>query len=195
MLPLDPGSQARALYLVVLGAALLVMLFARYRGRLGQGLQHAAIWTLIFLGAIVAYGFKEEIGRQLMPAQEMIAEDAVALPRGPDGHYRAVLEVNGVETPFMVDTGATGIVLSRADAERAGIDADALVFSDPAATANGTVFSAPVRIDELRLGPFLDRDVAATVNGGRLHVSLLGMRYLDRFRRVEIEGDRMVLSR
>ena len=67
MLPDDPDAQARFFYLTILLAAIATGLFFRYRNRLGTALQHAAIWALIFVGAIVAYGFKDHLTSQLFP--------------------------------------------------------------------------------------------------------------------------------
>lgn len=196
MFGLEGDAAGRLFYLLALGMALLAMTFARYRGRLGQGLQHAAIWALIFAGVVIAYGFSDTLRGELAPASaQRIAEGAVALRRLGDGHFHAELEVNGRRVPFLVDTGATALVLSRRDAERVGFDPEELSFTSPAITANGAIFSAPVTLDRVELGPFVDEDVPAMVNGGELDVSLLGMRYLDRFARVSIEGDRLVLER
>jgi aspartyl protease family protein len=193
---LDPGEQARLFYLVLLGLVVLAGIFARYRGRMGQGLQHAAIWVLIFMGAMIVYGFRDVLREAAVPS-EMLVQDGrtVVLRRGADAHFHATLRINGRDIRFLVDTGATQMVLSQADARRAGLDTGRLIFSIPAATANGTIFSAPVTLSEVTLGPFTDRDVPAMVNGGPLPTSLLGMRYIDRFRRVSVEGDRMILER
>jgi len=86
-------------------------------------------------------------------------------------------------------------VLSRRDAAAAGIDTGALIFTGRARTANGTVRTAPVRLDSLAIGPFEDRDVRAVVNAGEMDGSLLGMDYLRRFSSVEITGERLVLTR
>jgi aspartyl protease family protein len=197
MSALDPGAQARLFYLAILGMAFLTAGFAYYRGRLGAALQHAAIWGLIFAGLIIAYGFSDVLRRELGGAREatLIAEDAIALRRGADGHFHAPLEVNGRRIDALVDTGATAFVLSRRDAERAGIDTERLVYSRPAISANGVVYSAPVTLDRVALGPFEDRNVPAMVSGGETDFTLLGMRYLDRFRRLTVEGDRLVLER
>jgi len=54
---------------------------------------------------------------------------------------------------------------------------------------------AQVTLDSLTLGRFTDRNIRATVNGGELDTSLLGMRYLKRFRKIEIAGSRLTLTR
>lgn len=188
--------DARVFYLSLLGLMLAAGLFAAYRGRMGAAVRHAAIWALIFAGIVIAYRFNDQLSSGLRPqSMEVLNAQTVLLRRESDGHFHATLGVNGRDIRFLVDTGATALVLSRRDAERAGIDLATLTFSIPSATANGMVYGAPVRLAEIRLGPFVDRDVPAMVNGGELGASLLGMRYLDRFARISVEGERMLLQR
>lgn len=192
---MEGAGDARLFYLLALLALVAGGVFATYRGRLATGLQHALIWGLIFAGVVIAYGFRDVLSAQLFNTPVAVGDRAVALRRGADGHFHATLGVNGREVRFLVDTGATQIVLSRADAARVGFDTRRAAFTQPARTANGVVFSAPVTLDRLTLGPFEDRDVPASINGGELSTSLLGIRYLDRFARWRVEGDRMILER
>ena len=196
MLPDDPGSQARLFYLLALGMLLAFWIAYRYRRRLGQATQHAAIWVLIFIGVVLAFGFSEPLKQSLFPeAAQPVNDSTVALDRARDGHFYATLDVNGRDIRFMIDTGASSIVLALQDAEQAGIDTNALSFHIPTQTANGLVFSAPVRIGSMRLAGFTDFDVPATVNRGPLDLSLLGMDYLDRFSSFRVEADRFYLTR
>jgi aspartyl protease family protein len=52
-----------------------------------------------------------------------------------------------------------------------------------------------VVLDRVALGPIEDRNLRASVNGGQMEQSLLGMAYLDRFDRIEIANDRLILTR
>ena len=196
MLPDDPDAQARLFYLALLGMALAGGVFYNYRDRLGTAAQHAAIWVLIFLGVTIAYGFKDQLSSQLYPGTARpVDERTIELRRADDGHFYARVRVNDAEIRFMVDTGATNMVLSRQDARRIGLAMDSLNYLLPSSTANGTVYGAGVVLDRVELGGFVDTDVRAVVNGGRMDISLLGMSYLDRFRRFSVEGDRLLLSR
>jgi aspartyl protease family protein len=196
MLPLDPDSQARVFYLVLLGAFLLVYLFTAYRHRLGQALQHAAIWVLIFMGAVIAIGYWEPLKSQLYVDRAMtVGEDTLALRRAPDGHFYATAEVNGAPVRFMVDTGASDLVLTEADARAAGFDTERLNYVIPTITANGRTMSAPVRLQTVALGGLVDSAVPASVSGGELDQSLLGMRYLERFSSIRFEGNMLYLRR
>ncbi|MDH3668832.1 MAG: TIGR02281 family clan AA aspartic protease [Paracoccaceae bacterium] len=196
MLPEDPDAQARFFYLAILGSAIAIGLFVRYRGRFGAAMQHAAIWVLIFVGFTIAYGFKDQLASQLFPDQGLMqGAEAIVFRRADDGHFYAQARVEGTPIRFLIDTGATNIVLSQEDAARIGFDVNGLSYILPANTANGRVMGAGVTLDRIELGDFVDRDVRAVVNGGQLSDSLLGMSYLERFRSFEIEADRMTLRR
>lgn len=192
----DGDGTARFFYLSILGLAVLASVFGLYRNRLGAALQNLAIWGLIFAGLLVAYGYRDRIGLALVEGRpEMVAADTIVLRRGRDGHFHARILVNGAPIDFLVDTGATDIVLDPGDAERAGIDPAALRYTIEAHTANGIVRGARVTLDEMRFGDITDRNVRAVVNEVPLRSSLLGLAYLDRFSALRIEGDRMTLAR
>jgi len=194
--PVDPDSIARLAYLGLLLAFLAGAVFLRRGAGIGKSLRQLAIWVLIFALVVIAYDARDSLRGGLFPAQATRGADgAIELRRGLDGHFQATVAVNGTPLRFLVDTGASDIVLSLRDAERVGIDVDALRFGGRARTANGIVATAPVRLDRVEFGGVTDRDLAASVNAGDLDTSLLGMAYLDRFASVEIAGDRMRLRR
>lgn len=182
-------------YLVLLGAV-VVYAFVQHRQGLNKTLQQAALWGLIFLGAIAAYGMWGDIRQIVAPQQAVFTDESrVVVPRSRDGHYHLLLEVNGMPVEFVVDTGASGVVLSQRDADRVGLDPQNLVYVGRAMTANGEVRTAPVRLDSMALGGIVDRNIPAWVNEGALHTSLLGMAYLQRWTRIEIAQDQLILTR
>lgn len=185
-------------YLVYLG--LLLLFVGGYflydaRERLSQTMQYAAIWGLIFAGVIIAYGLKDTLSQQLYPSAAAEFGNEIQFQKARDGHFHADLIINGQAITFLVDTGATSLVLSRTDAERVGIKTNRLAYLDRVNTANGVTGSARVRLDRVQMGPIDDRDVAASVNEGELSTSLLGMDYLSRFGEIRIRGDRLTLIR
>jgi aspartyl protease family protein len=192
--PSDPDTAMRVVYLVALLAFVGGWVFWGRRRRLGASIRDFAIWVLIFALVVIVYGFRDVLRRELLPAQMTVSDSgAIELRRASDGHFHAEMEVNGTPVRFMVDTGASEIVLSRRDAERIGIDVDSLNFLGQAQTANGAVRTATVRLGLVRFGPLADTGVRASVSSGGLDTSLLGMAGLDRFARVEISGETMRL--
>jgi aspartyl protease family protein len=112
------------------------------------------------------------------------------LVRSPDGHFYADAQVNGAQVHFMIDTGASMVALTPADAQRAGVSLPS--ERSRAMGAGGAIEVMPVMIERVALGPLEARDVRGAVVP-QLGISLLGQSYLERVGNVEIHGDRMVL--
>ncbi|MEW2911529.1 TIGR02281 family clan AA aspartic protease [Leisingera sp. JC11] len=186
----------RFIYLIILLVAVGSWVFVQNRQSIGKTLQMFAVWGFIFLGVIASYGLWEDI-RQTVRPQQSVAIDAgrVEVPRAPDGHYYLTLDVNGAPVEFLVDTGASQVVLNERDARSAGIDTGSLAYLGRASTANGEVRTASVWIDEISLGGITDTDVRVWVNQGELEQSLLGMGYLQRWSSIEIRNGALVLTR
>lgn len=186
----------RLVYLVLLGIFAFGMLISPGRRSFGAQVKHVLVWLGIFAMLIIAYGQRDVLMAQLFPTTPRQLESGeIAISRSPGGSFETTLRVNGTPVRFLVDTGATDIVLSREDAARIGLNPEVLHFDGVATTANGTVETASVRLNTVEFADHLDRDVPASVNGGALGVSLLGMTYLDQFDRIEISGNRMLLIR
>ena len=198
---LTADDTASLIYFGILGLVLVVTFFALWRGQMGRFIYSAAVWIAIFGALIVGYNtFKDYLpeGGFEMPRQAVVAEGdgtTIEVPVGFDGHYHLTLGINGTPVEFVVDTGATNLVLSMADAERIGLVADELKFFGRALTANGEVRTANVRLDEVTLGNLTDRNVPAVVNAGEMRGSLLGMSYLSSFGKIEIEDRTLRLTR
>jgi aspartyl protease family protein len=120
-------------------------------------------------------------------------DGSIELERNPDGHFYADVRINGANVRMMIDTGASIIVLSRNDAQMSGI-ATSIAMNDVVGRgADGAVHGEVVRLDDVELGPLSAEGLdAIVVNSGEQ--SLLGQSFLSKFSRVEIEGDRMILS-
>ena len=112
---------------------------------------------------------------------------------GPGGHYVIEASVNGAPVTFLVDTGASDIVLTLDDARRVGLQPRTLEYTQRFATASGEVRGAPVVLRELRIGQLRLFDVDASVNEAPLGVSLLGMDFLEQLSSYEVERGRLVL--
>jgi aspartyl protease family protein len=182
-------------YLGLLGVAIGGSALIAGRGDMGKMAQQAAIWALIFVGVIGAYGLWDDISRDVNPRQAVIDDSTVEVPRSTDGHYYLTLDINGAPVRFVIDTGASQVVLSQSDAARIGINPATLNYSGSASTANGIVRTAPVVLDQVTLGGITDRNIDAVVNGGDMEDSLLGMTYLGLYSRIEITNGELVLNR
>ncbi|AVW91154.1 retropepsin-like aspartic protease family protein [Celeribacter baekdonensis] len=192
---MDSFDTARILYLSLLLGVVGFYYIVANRRNMGQLLRHAALWALIFIGALAAVGLWQDVRPRLAPAQIIRGDGVIEVDRDQSGHFSLTALVNGAPVAFLIDTGASNVVLSLKDAERAGINVDDLTFTGRAQTANGTVRTAPVKIDTLSLGGIQDDRVRAYVTDGDLFGSLLGMDYLRRYDHIEIKQDKLILTR
>jgi clan AA aspartic protease (TIGR02281 family) len=112
---------------------------------------------------------------------------------GAHGHFVLDAVVDGVPLTFLVDTGASDIVLTLDDARELGFLPQDLEFSQRFRTANGEVRGAPVRLRELRIGQFSLYDLDASVNEAPLAISLLGMGFLEQLAGYEVDDGRLIL--
>lgn len=145
--------------------------------RMGRGM----IWVsmLAALG-LMTWFFSEQIERRNNPNQNVsgvILDDGVevTLQRNRAGHYVATGSINGREIDLLVDTGATDVVLSRELARDLNLDNLGPITMS---TANGTTQGYFTRLDELRLGPIVMRDIGAVVAPNMDMEVLLGMTVL-----------------
>jgi aspartyl protease family protein len=115
----------------------------------------------------------------------------VVLTRSPDGKFYADAAADGMPVRFLIDTGATSVVLTRADAQRLGLGEG--TYSAIGRGAGGDVRLRPVTLRRLAIGPLVGDAVPAMVAEDGLPVSLLGQSWLSQIGSVTIEQDRMTL--
>ena len=111
------------------------------------------------------------------------------LERSDNGHFYANVEVNGQLVRFLVDTGATSVALTLADAERIGIPFSRDEFETVGMGASGPVRGKDVLLDTVSLDGKQAREVKGAILEGS-DISLLGQAYLGRFS-VEMRDGRM----
>lgn len=121
------------------------------------------------------------------------AEDVV-LAREADGHFYAEVTVDGQPLRMLVDTGASVVALTGADAEALGLLWDPADVTPVAQGASGPVHGVNVTIPELALGDHVARDVQALIIPEGLVVSLLGQSFLSTLGQVRMDGDQMIVG-
>ena len=106
------------------------------------------------------------------------------------GHFYATGTVNGAPMKFLVDTGATLIMMSKAEAVRANVDFQA---GQPgmAETANGPVRMWKVKLNSVRVGDIVLNQVDAGVQDYAMPMALLGMSFLNR---MEMKRDGLTMT-
>ncbi|WP_022698718.1 retropepsin-like aspartic protease family protein [Euryhalocaulis caribicus] len=209
---LAPGAMEGGLseplaYRVGWLALLLVALFVGWRQTPGNALKSLLVWAVIILVLVVAYSMRDTFrpitdrvmaelspGTVTAPPGEPNSGSAASVRRALDGHFWAEGTVNGTRVRFLVDTGASAVVLTRGDARRLGIDFDELRYTQRMMTANGETRGALIRLDEVKIGNVRVTNVAAVVpQNDVLTQSLLGMSFLGQLSRYEATQESLIL--
>ncbi len=121
-----------------------------------------------------------EMGQHFETSAQTATRPTVTLPADSRGQFYADGRVNGAHMRFMVDTGATSILLPAAEAARLGID---YRRGRPGRiqTANGSASAYRVVLDSVTVGDITAYEVDAVVAEAKgLDVALLGMSFLNR---------------
>jgi aspartyl protease family protein len=199
---LDGWDIARGLPLAIILLLMVARLSASTRP-LGPMARQFAVILAFGTILVVGYSYRDDLtaafGRAMgtiVPSRGTeIAPGMMRFIADDRGQFAIDATVNGVAVHFLMDTGASGIALSRRDAGRLGLDPKDLRYTGLFATANGMVRAAPVTLDSVQIGPLSANAVPAWVNEGDLDQSLLGMSYLSTLGRIEIKGDTLILER
>ncbi|MCH8998272.1 MAG: TIGR02281 family clan AA aspartic protease [Proteobacteria bacterium] len=179
----------------------------RGSGLLGQTARNMGILVagcLLVVGALSQFGRAGDAGPEPAPeaarepsvqqaARSSATGDELLVRAGPNGQFMVDAVVDGVEIRFLVDTGATRVVLTAEDAERLGYRLDGLDYSERYQTANGEILGAPVVLPELRIGDLEIEDVRSSVIRAPLSTSLLGMTFLSRLESFEVRDEGLIL--
>ncbi len=160
----------------------------------GQTIDGVTVVSVTTTGAVVRIdGVTRSLALTAVRGAGAAAASSITLTADARGHYLGSGTINGRPVRFIVDTGATYVALSRADATRLGID---YAKGTPAmsSTANGVVRGWIVALASVRVGEVTVRDVAALVVDGDVPGVLLGMSFLERFD-LRQTGSTLVLRR
>lgn len=186
------------LLLGLLGASLAARQWFRPR----EFIRNACIWVALGAALLLAYSFRFDVLRlgdriigELMPYRGQTEAGVIRFPASRGGHFIVEADVDGTPIRFLVDTGATDVVLSPGDARRLGFDLSSLAFTRRYRTANGLVMGAPVSLRQISLGPIIMTNVRASVNQAGMSHSLLGMSFLGRLSGYEVSDQTLTLRK
>jgi len=203
------GDKAGLIYYVlwglVLGSAILGFRGIRASGgwqSLSFALKSAIAWIAVIGVLVLGYSYRHELGGiknrilgEMAPASPIsTGAGRITVRAGANGHFFIDAEVNGKPVRFLVDTGASDIVLSPADARRVGFDPGRLSYTRVYSTANGIVRGAPVTLRSLTVGPLRITDMPASVNGAAMSGSLLGQSFLRRLKGYAVRNGVLTLD-
>jgi aspartyl protease family protein len=129
------------------------------------------------------------------PREPVSSGRSLILDADRQGHFKVDARIEGRHLDFMVDTGASLVIIRESDAAQIGIRPMRSDYTATVSTANGKIKAAPVKIERIEIGGITVYDVPALVLPDEaLWQNLLGMTFLSRLKRYEYANGRMVLE-
>lgn len=117
----------------------------------------------------------------------------VVLTADSQGHFMPPGQINGRSVQFMVDTGASTVAISAADAKRINLNYENGTKVN-VSTANGNVVGYQVQLDSVRVGDAQVYGVTAIVIPQSMPFVLLGNSFLTRFQ-MQRTNDQLTLDK
>lgn len=193
----DPGVIQTIGFLVLASSSLL---FIR-EFNLKRTARNVLLWLAVGAVLLTGFIFQNELKNfgtrlrgALFPSYAIqTGAREMTISEGQDGHYHVYGAVNGVSIDFLVDTGATDIVLDPEDARRIGLKLEDLKFDKPFGSANGIGHGASIEAEALTVGAIQLTKVRMSVNGVRMGSSLLGMAFLKQLKSYSFSGGKLTL--
>ncbi len=110
------------------------------------------------------------------------------------GHFTSAFKLNGRTVDGMIDTGATLVAINSSTARRIGISLNAADFKHQVNTANGAIKAALVTVDRLQIGKItLDGVQAVVLDDKALRTNLIGLSFLQRLEKYQVENGALLL--
>jgi aspartyl protease family protein len=164
------------------------------------------------LAGLATYGLEKSLNKDaatpIVPVAERTVSEAndssrsssppvnsrqIAIPKSRDGHFWLDASINQKAVKFLVDTGASAVALTLADAQRLGFDVNGLDYNRRVITAAGEIKAASVTLAYVEIGGSRINNVEALIIREGLDNSLLGMSYLGRLTKLEATRTSLVL--
>jgi aspartyl protease family protein len=191
-----PEWQQLAVYAVA--AALLIMLLQRipYVGRVVRFAFSLGLLAFLIFVLLQQAPYQPELSRftdKLGLDDQKVAGKELRVRMSPDGHFWVVASINGVERRMLIDSGATVTAISEQTAREAKVDTGAGLAPVVLRTANGAAPAETGKVDELRVGNIVARDLRIVTSPGLGGLDVIGMNFLSKLESWRVEGRTLIL--
>jgi aspartyl protease family protein len=191
-----PEWQHLALYAV--GAAVVLMLIQRlpYVGRIFRFAFSLGLLAFLIFVVLQQAPYQPELARfteKLGLDDQQVAGNELHVRISPDGHFWVVASINGVKRRMLIDSGATVTAISESTVRAAKVDTGTTLAPVVLQTANGAAPARTGKVDEIRVGNIVARNLRVVTSPGLGQLDVLGMNFLSKLQSWRVEGRTLVL--
>ena len=192
------GPEWQTLAIYAGGAALIIMLLQRipYVGRFVRFAFSLGLLAFLIFILLTQAPYQPELSRitsKLGLDDQQVSGKELHVQMSPDGHFWVLASINGVPRRMLIDSGATVTALSQSTAHAAKIDVGSSFAPIVLRTANGAAPAQIGRVDEIRVGNIVARNLRIVTAPGLGELDVLGMNFLSKLQSWRVEGQTLVL--
>lgn len=189
------------IYILIL-IILLIMGFSRKELPMKKIFEFTGLWVVFALVALILYSYrfeiieiKDRVLSDLFPSKAINKNHKqLVLNISQDGHYYLNVKIKNYEVKFMVDTGASDVVIDERIALKLGYNLQNIKYDKIFQTANGQSAGASIYFDEVDVSGVKFYNVQASITNADLVIPLLGMSFLQKFYKYEFYRDKLILT-
>lgn len=194
----SPVPEWQHLVLYAVGAALLIMLLQRipFVGRIVRFAFSLGLLAFLIFILMQQAPYQPELARltdRLGLDDQQVAGKELHVKMSPDGHFWVLASINGVERRMLVDSGATVTAISERTARDAKVNSGTGLAPVVLQTANGAAPAQTGKVDELRVGNIVARNLRIVTSPGLGRLDVLGMNFLSKLESWRVEGRTLIL--
>jgi aspartyl protease family protein len=194
---IDPHHwQPLLIYAAVAAVLLMVLQRLPVIGRFVRLAFSAALLAFMIFLVLQMAPYQPELSRltgKLGLDDQQVSGKELRVAMSTDGHFWVRASINGVDRRMLIDSGATITALSASSAREAKVDISSGLAPVVLQTANGAAPARAGRVDELRIGNSVARNLRIVTSPGLGEMDVLGMNFLSRLQSWRVEGQTLVL--
>jgi len=191
-----PEWQHLAIYAVEIALIIIILQRLPYVGRLVRFAFSLGLLAFLIFILLSQAPYQPELSRitsSLGLDNQRVTGKELHVAMAPDGHFWVNASINGVERRMLIDSGATVTAISETTARQANIDVGSGLAPVILQTANGAARAETGKIDELRVGNIVARNLAVVTSPGLGNLDVLGMNFLSKLQSWRVEGRTLIL--
>lgn len=191
-----PEWQQLALYAVAAAVLILGLQRLPYVGRIIRFAFSAGLLAFLLFILFQQAPYQPELSQlsqRLGLDDQRVSGRELRVRISPDGHFWVIASINGVSRRMLIDSGATVTAISQRTARDADVDVGSGLAPVILQTANGAAPAQTGKVDEIRVGNVVARNLRIVTGPGLGNLDVLGMNFLSRLESWRVEGRTLIL--
>jgi aspartyl protease family protein len=191
-------TEWQHLAIYAIGFALIVMVLMRlpYVGRIVRFAFSFGLLAFLIFVLLQQAPYQPELSRftaSLGLDDQQVSGKELHVKMSPDGHFWVLASINGVPRRMLIDSGATVTAISESTARAAGVDVGAGLAPVVLQTANGAAPAETGKVDQIKVGNIIARNIRIVTSPGLGTLDVLGMNFLSKLQSWRVEGNTLIL--